>query len=104
MDPFEVIADPTRRRLIELLTEREHQAGELVAHFDISFSAISQQLKILSEANIVESRREGRTQIYSLKPDGLDPVAGWLSHYARSFWKNKLRNLDGVIRRLKSEA
>jgi DNA-binding transcriptional ArsR family regulator len=104
MDPFEVIADPTRRRLIELLTDREHQAGELVAHFDVSFSAISQQLRILSDAHIVQSRREGRKQIYSLNPQSLDPVADWLSRYARTFWKQKLNTLGGVLRRMKDEA
>src|SRR4249920_3244575 len=99
MDPFEVIADPTRRRLIELLTEGERAAGELVTHFDVSFSAISQQLRILSEANLIRSRRDGRRQLYRLGPQGLDPVADWMARYARSFWEKKLRNLDGVLRR-----
>ena len=103
MDPFEVIADPTRRRLIELPTDRDQQAGELVTHFDVSFSAISQQLRILSDANIVQARREGRKQIYSLNPQSLDPVADWLSRYARAFWKHKLNTLGGVLRRMKDE-
>ena len=104
MDPFEVIADPTRRRLIELLTDRERPAGELVTYFDVSFSAISQQLRILSDANIVQSRREGRKQIYRLNPESLDPIADWLSRYARTFWKRRLNALGGVLRRMKDEA
>lgn len=103
MDTFELIADPTRRRLIELLTEGERAAGELVSHFDVSFSAISQQLRILSEANLVQSRRDGRRQLYRLRPQGLDPVADWFARYARSFWEKKLRNLDGVLRRMNDE-
>lgn len=99
-----MIADPTRRRLIELLTDREYQAGELVRHFDVSFSAISQQLRILSVANLVQARREGRKQIYRLNPESLDPVADWLSRYARTFWKQKLNDLGGVIRRMTDEA
>jgi len=104
VDPFEVIADPTRRRLIELLAEGERPAGELVAHFDVSFSAISQQLRILSEASFVESRREGRRQVYRLQPESLDPVAHWLTLYARNFWQKKLHKLGGVLRRMKDEA
>jgi len=104
MDPFEAIADPTRRRLIELLKDGERPAGQLVTHFDVSFSAISQQLRVLSEAHIVQSRRKGRYQIYSLNPESLDPIADWLSRYAREFWKQKLHALGGVLRRIKNEA
>lgn len=99
-----MIADPTRRRLIELLSDGEHQAGELVTHFHVSFSAISQQLRILSEANLVQSRREGRRQIYRLNPESLDPAAEWLSQYARTFWKQKLNSLGSVLRRMKDDA
>jgi len=101
MDAFEVIGDPTRRSLIELLADGERPAGELVTYFDVSFSAISQQLRILSEAGIVASRREGRQRVYRLKPDGLDPVAAWTAQYARKFWERKLRNLGGVLERMK---
>lgn len=98
-----MIADPTRRKLIELLADGEHPVSELVAHFDISFSAISQQLRILSDANLVRSRREGRSQLYRLGPGRLDPVGEWLSRYAKSFWSKKLQNLDGVLKRIKNE-
>ena len=99
-----MIADPTRRKLIELLATGEQAVGDLVQHFDISFSAISQQLRILSDANFVHARREGRKQIYRLEPNSLDPVAGWLTLHARNFWKKKLQNLDGVLRRINDEA
>jgi DNA-binding transcriptional ArsR family regulator len=103
VDPFEVISDPTRRKLIELLATGERPVGDLVQHFDISFSAISQQLRILSEAQFVHARREGRHQIYRLDPSSLDPVAGWLTLHARNFWKKKLQNLDTVLRRMKTD-
>ena len=104
MDPFEVIADPTRRKLIELLAHGERPVGDLVEHFDVSFSAISQQLRILTDANFVQARRDGRKQIYSLRLTSLDPVARWLALHARNFWKAKLANLDTVLRRMKDEA
>jgi DNA-binding transcriptional ArsR family regulator len=104
MDAFEVIGDPTRRTLIELLSEGEHPVGELVSHFDISFSAISQQLRILSESGIVTSRRQGRQRVYRLEPGALDPVAMWTAQYAHRFWERKLRKLGGLLERMKHES
>jgi DNA-binding transcriptional ArsR family regulator len=101
VDAFDAIGDPTRRSLIELLSKGERSAGELVAHFDLSFSAISQQLRILSEAGIVAARREGRQRLYRLEPRGLDPVAAWTAQYARRFWDLKLRKLGAVLERMK---
>jgi DNA-binding transcriptional ArsR family regulator len=101
MDAFEAIGDPTRRRLIELLSEGERQAGDLASHFDVSFSAISQQLRILTEAGVVTSRREGRQRLYRIENKGLDPVAGWVAVHARKFWERKLHKLGGVLERMK---
>jgi DNA-binding transcriptional ArsR family regulator len=103
VDSFDAIADPTRRRLIELLTEGERPAGELASHFDISFPAISQQLRILSEAKLVQARREGRNQVYRLNPESLDPVAEWLEQYATNFWKKKLNRLGGVVANMQAK-
>ncbi len=104
MDAFEAISEPTRRGLVELLSEGERSAGELVAHFDVSFSAVSQQLRILNEAGIVAVRRQGRHRFYRLEPHGLDPVAAWTAQYARQFWEQKLRKLGGVLERMKDGA
>ena len=101
MDAFEVIGDPTRRRLIELLSEGERSAGELASHFEVSFSAVSQQLRILNEAGVVTTRRDGRQRLYRIETHGLDPVAAWLAQYARRFWERKLHNLGGVLERMK---
>jgi DNA-binding transcriptional ArsR family regulator len=101
MDAFEAIGDPTRRNLIELLSEGERSAGDLVSHFDLSFSAVSQQLRILSDAGIIAVRRQGRQRFYRLEPDGLDPVAAWTTQYARRFWDRKLCNLGRVLERMK---
>lgn len=92
-----MISDPTRRRLIDLLGSGERQAGDLAAEFDVSFSAISQHLRILSESNVVISRREGRRLFYCLQPGELDPVAEWVAQYATAFWKEKLGRLGSVL-------
>jgi DNA-binding transcriptional ArsR family regulator len=101
MDAFEVIGDPTRRRLIELLADGERSAGDLASCFDISFSAVSQQLRILNDAGVVATRREGRQRIYRIEAEGLDPVAAWIAHYARRYWERKLRALGGVLERIR---
>jgi|SRR6516164_1227994 DNA-binding transcriptional ArsR family regulator len=104
MDVFEAIATPTRRRLIELLSDGEHTVGELVSDSGVSFSAISQHLRILSEANIVASRRDGRQQIYRFKPESIDPVADWVAVRARRFWRKKLQSLGDVLARIQHES
>jgi DNA-binding transcriptional ArsR family regulator len=104
MDAFEALAAPARRRIIEMLSTGEHTVGELVSGSGVSFSAVSQHLRILSEGNIVESRRDGRKQIYRFKPESIDPVADWVSAHARQFWKKKLQNLGDVLGRMKHES
>jgi len=104
MDPFEAIAPAARRRLIELLSEGERTVGELVAGTGTSFSSVSQHLRILSEGNIVSSRRDGRHQIYRFNPRSMDPVADWVADHARGFWKKKLRTLGDVLERMEHES
>src|SRR5687767_556609 len=91
------IADPTRRRIVELLAERERTAGELVEEFDVSAPAISQHLNVLREAGLVITRAEGQSRIQSLNPAGLDEVDAWLEK-TRSIWSNRLDALERELR------
>jgi DNA-binding transcriptional ArsR family regulator len=91
------IADPTRRRIVELLAERERTAGELVEEFDVSAPAISQHLNVLREAGLVITRAEGQSRIQSLNPAGLDEVDAWLER-TRSIWSNRLDALERALR------
>jgi DNA-binding transcriptional ArsR family regulator len=91
------IADPTRRRIVELLAERERTAGELVEKFDVSAPAISQHLNVLREAGLVITRAEGQSRIQSLNPAGLDEVDAWLEK-TRSIWSNRLDALERALR------
>ena len=93
------IADPTRRRIIELLAVRERTAGELVEEFDMSAPAISQHLNILREAGLVTTRAEGQSRIQALNPHGFDDVEAWLQK-TRSVWS---RRLDALERELRAE-
>lgn len=99
MQSLAAIADPTRRRIVELLAERDRTAGELVEAFDVSAPAISQHLNVLREAGLVTTRAEGQTRIQSLNPAGLDELDAWLNR-TRAFWS---RRLDALERELRAE-
>ncbi len=99
MQSLAAIADPTRRRIVELLAERDRTSGELVDEFDLSAPAISQHLNVLREAGLVTTRAEGQTRIQALNPAGLDELGAWLEK-TRSFWS---RHLDALERELRAE-
>ena len=97
MQSLLAIADPTRRRIVELLAERERTAGELVAEFDLSAPAISQHLNVLREAGLVTTRAEGQTRIQGLNPAGFDELEAWLQR-TRAFWSRRLDALERELR------
>jgi DNA-binding transcriptional ArsR family regulator len=97
MQSLLAIADPTRRRIIELLAVRERTAGELVKQFDMSAPAISQHLNVLREAGLVTTRAEGQSRIQTLNPQGFDDVEAWLQK-TRSVWSSRLDALERELR------
>jgi len=97
MQSFAAIADPTRRRIVELLAIRDRTAGELVAAFSLSAPAISQHLKLLRAAGLVVTRAAGASRIQSLNPAGLDQLEAWL-HHTRSAWSGHVDALDAALR------
>ena len=97
MQSLAAIADPTRRRIIELLAVRDHTAGELVSEFDVSAPAISQHLKVLRDAGLITTRAEGKSRIQSLNPDGFNELDAWLNR-TRAFWSRRLDALERELR------
>lgn len=93
MDRFTALADPTRRRILELLGDGERAAGEIADHFAASPPAISQHLKVLRETGLVKVRPDGQHRFYSLDPEGLDEVDAWLKRIRR-FWGERLDALE----------
>lgn len=89
---FHAIADPTRRGVLDALRDQERGAGELSGMLDVSQPAMSQHLRVLLEAGLVDQRREGRARIYRIAPDRLKPVRDWVARYER-FWDEKLGEL-----------
>jgi DNA-binding transcriptional ArsR family regulator len=95
-DVFKAIADPTRREVLRLLAESERPISEITSHFSMSRTAVTKHLNILTEAELISGRKEGREKIYQLHPEPLTEVKQWLSYYER-FWENKLSMLKHLV-------
>jgi DNA-binding transcriptional ArsR family regulator len=93
MQSLLAIADPTRRRIVELLAKRDRTSGELVEEFDMSAPAISQHLNVLREAGLISTSVRGQKRIQSINPRGFDELDAWL-HRMRGFWSDRLDALE----------
>src|SRR5579864_3221389 len=89
---FQVLADPTRRAVLDLLRSGTQPAGQIAKAFPVSRPAISKHLRLLRRAHLVQERREGRHRFYQLNPEPLKAVDSWLEQY-RVFWQTSLANL-----------
>jgi DNA-binding transcriptional ArsR family regulator len=98
MKALEALADPTRRRIVEILAEGEQSAGELASHFETSRPGVSRHLRVLREQGLVHARGDGRRRLYSLDAQPFVELDEWLERY-RGFWTNRLDALDTEIRR-----
>jgi len=86
------VADPIRRRVLELVRDREVPAGELADAFPVSRPAVSRHLRVLREAGLVRERREGRLRLYRADPAPLAELREWLERY----WDDRLDALREV--------
>lgn len=85
MDAFAALGDPTRRRIVEMLADRELAAGDIARRFDMTSPAVSQHLKILRNANLIRVRVDAQRRMYALEPEGLAGLDAWLARYRRLF-------------------
>ena len=90
---FEVLAEPKRRRVLDLLREQEHTVGELVDALEMSQPAVSKHLRVLRDAGLVEARVDAQHRIYQLRAEPLADVDAWLAPY-RKFWRGRLASLQ----------
>ena len=90
---FEVLAEPNRRRICDLLRGGERPVGELVDALAISQPAVSKHLRVLREAGLVESRVEAQRRLYSLRPEPLREIDAWIEPYRR-LWGQSLDALE----------
>ena len=102
MQAFDVLGDPVRRRILELLAAGETSAGDLAARvggeFGISQPAVSQHLKVLRDNGFATVRAEGTRRLYAVDTSGLQEVAAWVEQF-RAFWEHKLDALGTEIAR-----
>jgi DNA-binding transcriptional ArsR family regulator len=94
---FRALADGTRRRILDHLSDGEATVTELMADAAMTQSAISQHLRVLRDAALVEERREGRHRFYKLRPEQLHVARDWLGRYER-FWEERLDKLGSALR------
>jgi DNA-binding transcriptional ArsR family regulator len=97
------LADPTRRAVFERVAGTgEITVAELTQGSGVTQGAISQHLKALKQAGLVIERPEGRKVYYRAQPDGLEPLADWMNHYA-AFWRERLDKLRAVLKDIDPE-
>ncbi len=95
---FDVVAEPNRRRLLDLLRGDEWSVNDLVAELSISQPAVSKHLRVLRDAGLVDVRSEAQRRLYRLRPEPLREIDEWLTPYRR-LWA---RSLDDLERHLDS--
>ncbi|MDD9933153.1 MAG: metalloregulator ArsR/SmtB family transcription factor [Myxococcales bacterium] len=95
-DAYGALADPTRRRILTLISGQERSVSNLVEHFDMSQPAVSQHLKVLRDAGIVRVRKDGRRRLYSVEFERLRRIHDWVSQFER-YWEPKLDALEQYL-------
>jgi DNA-binding transcriptional ArsR family regulator len=92
-DVFEVVAEPSRREILDLLMDRRHSVGEIADRTGLSQPNVSRHLRILREADVVQARPQGQRRLYELRPEGLTELFGWIAPYQR-LWHGSLDALE----------
>lgn len=98
-DLLEVIGDPQRRRLVQLLGSGEQTVKQLSAHFPVSRSAISQHLLFLAEVGLIVARKEGRNRYYRLEPAAVEKLQAQFD----SFWSAELEELESAAAQMNTD-
>ena len=98
-DAFQLLADPTRRRLVELTTRQERSVSELVEAVGLTQPAVSKQLAILRESGLIDVRQEGRRRMYRTRTDELRAMRAWLEKYGPE-WDARLDDLETYLEKM----
>lgn len=98
VDVFQALADPTRRRIVEVLRAGEQQVGDVVEKVGIQQSGVSRHLRILSESGFVSMRPDGQRRLYALKSEPFEELDAWLSQY-RELWEKRLDRFGAALER-----
>lgn len=103
MNAFAALSDETRRKIVKLLASHgELTSSEISQNFEMSPAAISQHLKILKEAKVLQMKKDAQKRIYSLDDSGMDEMQDWLSEI-KSLWNKRLDNYEKYLLKMKRE-
>lgn len=101
-DPFQAIANPTRRAILMLLASQTMTAGAIAGNFDVARPTISKHMQILSECDLIESSQKGREIFYELKVDKMKEIDNWLEQF-RKMWEDRFNNLDNLLAKIQKK-
>jgi DNA-binding transcriptional ArsR family regulator len=96
---FDVLAEPSRRDILDLLREGERSVGELVDHLPLSQPGVSKHLRVLRDAGFVQSRVEAQRRLYRLRPEPLMELDAWLAPFRR-FWSKHVDALERYLEKM----
>ena len=99
-DPFQAIADPTRRAILVLLASQTMTAGAIANNFDVARPTISKHMQILNECELIASNQKGREIYYELKVDKMKEIDQWLEQF-RKIWEDRFNSLDNLLSKMK---
>lgn len=100
-DAFEVLADATRRRIVEALRDGEQPVNDIVERAGVHQSGVSRHLRILHEAGFVAVRPDGQRRLYRLRPEPFRELDAWLARY-RDLWEDRLDRFGAALRKRRS--
>jgi DNA-binding transcriptional ArsR family regulator len=101
-DPFQAIADPTRRAILVLLASHAMSAGAIAENFDVARPTISKHMQILNECELITSNQKGREIFYELKVDKMKEIDTWLAQF-RKIWEDRYNQLDNLLATIKKK-
>ena len=101
-DVFQAIADPNRRVILSMLSDGQLNLNQVATHFDITRSAVSQHMKILTECGLVVIKKKGRERYCEAKLDKLSEIWDWLNQY-KKFWEGKFDAMEKALKELQSK-
>jgi len=102
-DVFQAIADPVRRDIIQLLSQKTLSINEIAHQFDVSRPAISKHLKILNECGIIDIQQQGRERYCLIQPKSLIPAFLWVEQY-QSLWEEKIDSFEAYLKQLQAKS
>ena len=101
-DPFQAIADPTRRAILVLLAAQTMTAGAIADNFDVARPTISRHMQVLNECELITATQKGREVYYEIKLDKMKEIDKWLEQF-RKIWEDRYNQLDNLLSILKKK-